>query len=225
MRDLPVICDPSHIAGDSALVPELAQKAMDICPVGALIVKEKGFDTPIGERKYDKKPAGYAGLFFCILGNVMLWIIFLGGLLPPETLWKIGQLNLPISVVTFGIFQGMWWGGCGMLIPLATSMIADVSEINKHKTGVLKDGSYSAVFSFVLKFAMALGMYVNGYLMNWAGYVSGQEIQTEEVIRNLAVITFTTGPVVMLLALPILILYPIDRDFMTQIKGQPEACE
>ncbi len=176
-------------------------------------------------RKYDKKPAGYAGLFFCILGNVMLWIIFLGGFLPPETVWKIGKLNLPISVITFGIFQGMWWGGCGMLIPLATSMIADVSEINKHKTGVLKDGSYSAVFSFVLKFAMALGMYVNGYLMNWAGYVSGQEIQTEGVIRNLAMITFTTGPVVMLLALPILILYPIDRNFMAQIKGQREACE
>ena len=110
-----------------------------------------------------------------------------------------------------------------MLIPLATSMIADVSEINKLKTGVLKDGSYSAVFSFVLKFAMALGMYVNGYLMNWAGYVSGQETQTEVAIRNLAVITFTTGPVVMVLALPILIFYPINRNFMTQIREQMEV--
>lgn len=37
---------------------ELAQKSMDICPVGAIIRKEKGFDVPIGKRTYDKKPIG-----------------------------------------------------------------------------------------------------------------------------------------------------------------------
>ena len=37
---------------------EIAQKAMDTCPVGAIIRKEKGFDVPIGERKYDKNPIG-----------------------------------------------------------------------------------------------------------------------------------------------------------------------
>lgn len=37
---------------------KLIQDAADICPVGALIVKEKGFRTPIGKRKYDKKPIG-----------------------------------------------------------------------------------------------------------------------------------------------------------------------
>jgi hypothetical protein len=31
---------------------------MDVCPVGSIIVKEKGFVTPIGERKYDKSPIG-----------------------------------------------------------------------------------------------------------------------------------------------------------------------
>ncbi len=37
---------------------EMAQRAMDLCPVGAIIRKEKGFDTPIGQRKYDKQPIG-----------------------------------------------------------------------------------------------------------------------------------------------------------------------
>jgi [NiFe] hydrogenase diaphorase moiety small subunit len=40
------------------LTEELAQKAMDVCPVGSIIVKEKGFTIPIGERKYDKTPIG-----------------------------------------------------------------------------------------------------------------------------------------------------------------------
>ncbi len=37
---------------------ELAQQAMDICPVGAIIRKEIGFAVPIGKRKYDKKAIG-----------------------------------------------------------------------------------------------------------------------------------------------------------------------
>ncbi len=37
IRELPVICDPSHISGDSKLVPELAQKAMDLNMDGLMI--------------------------------------------------------------------------------------------------------------------------------------------------------------------------------------------
>jgi [NiFe] hydrogenase diaphorase moiety small subunit len=37
---------------------EIAQKAMDICPVGVIIKKEIGFNQPIGTRKYDKVPIG-----------------------------------------------------------------------------------------------------------------------------------------------------------------------
>ncbi|MFW5959677.1 MAG: 2Fe-2S iron-sulfur cluster-binding protein [Chitinivibrionales bacterium] len=37
---------------------ELAEKAMDMCPVGAIIKKEKGFTVPVGQRKFDKKPIG-----------------------------------------------------------------------------------------------------------------------------------------------------------------------
>ena len=37
---------------------ELAEKAMAICPVGAIIRKGKGFAVPIGKRKYDHAPIG-----------------------------------------------------------------------------------------------------------------------------------------------------------------------
>ena len=36
----------------------LAQQAMDICPVGAILRKGKGFDVPIGRRTYDREPIG-----------------------------------------------------------------------------------------------------------------------------------------------------------------------
>ncbi len=42
----------------AAMTNEQAQKAMDLCPVGAIIRKEIGFSVPIGKRKFDKKPIG-----------------------------------------------------------------------------------------------------------------------------------------------------------------------
>jgi len=40
------------------LSDETAQKAMDICPVGAILKKGVGFAVPVGKRKFDKKPIG-----------------------------------------------------------------------------------------------------------------------------------------------------------------------
>ena len=37
---------------------DMAQKAMEICPVGAILRKEIGFIKPIGQRKYDYAPIG-----------------------------------------------------------------------------------------------------------------------------------------------------------------------
>jgi [NiFe] hydrogenase diaphorase moiety small subunit len=40
------------------LTPERAQQAMDICPVGSILVRERGFVVPIGKRKFDLAPIG-----------------------------------------------------------------------------------------------------------------------------------------------------------------------
>ena len=42
----------------NALTDEQAQRAMDLCPVGALIRKGVGYAVPIGKRKYDGAPIG-----------------------------------------------------------------------------------------------------------------------------------------------------------------------
>ena len=51
-----------HIEIDTELASQLteaeAQDAMDICPVGAILKKERGYNIPIGERKFDKTPIG-----------------------------------------------------------------------------------------------------------------------------------------------------------------------
>ena len=107
-----------------------------------------------------------------------------------------------------------------MLVALASSMIPDISEINRFKTGVLKDGSYAAVFSFVVKAAMAVGMLINGLILEWAGLTEGATTQEPATAYKFAIATFSSGPIVMLLALPILYFYPVDRKFMAEIKAK-----
>ena len=45
-------------AGLSDTDAAVIDKAMDACPVGAIIKKRTGYRVPIGQRKYDKKPIG-----------------------------------------------------------------------------------------------------------------------------------------------------------------------
>lgn len=37
---------------------ELVRQATEMCPVGAILRKEKGFDVPIGRRRFDRRPIG-----------------------------------------------------------------------------------------------------------------------------------------------------------------------
>lgn len=40
------------------MTDDQAQEAMDTCPVGSILRKERGYVDPIGSRKYDKQPIG-----------------------------------------------------------------------------------------------------------------------------------------------------------------------
>ncbi len=193
--------------------------------IGSLIA------TPL-VRRLDKKPAAGVGVTLSITGNLMLLLIFSGGLLPPRAVYTIAQgipivggLTFPAAALVFAFFQAMYWAGSGVLAPLATSMIADVSEINKHRTGVLKDGSYAAVFSFFSKAACSIGLLLTGLMLDWAGIIPDADIQTGAAARNVALETFISGPVIAALALLIILIYPVNRQFMLKIKADLGARE
>lgn len=176
-------------------------------------------------RRFDKKPAGYIGILISITGGLALFTLFHGGLIEPQQTWELAGWAIPLAVISFALFQGMWWGGCGILVPLATSMIADVSAINKHRTGLLKDGSYSAVFSFFLKASSAVGLLLTGWMVSGAGMIPGGDTQTAEAVSAVAVMTFLSGPIVALVSFIILKKYPIDRAYMEEIEKGSGGCD
>ena len=54
-----VINSPSGKLGDSTL--SASDKAAHVCPVGAILPKDKGFEQPIGKRLYDLQPISIVG--------------------------------------------------------------------------------------------------------------------------------------------------------------------
>ncbi|UBM61147.1 (2Fe-2S)-binding protein [Candidatus Sulfidibacterium hydrothermale] len=54
-QHLEVVLDP--VLG-ADMPDELAKKAMENCPTGSILYKGKGFEQPIGTRKYDNQPIG-----------------------------------------------------------------------------------------------------------------------------------------------------------------------
>lgn len=102
-------------------------------------------------------------------------------------------------------------------------MIADVSEINKYRTGVLKDGSYAAVFSFFSKAALSVGLLLTGLVLDWAGIVPEAISQTAAAARNVALVTFISGPIFAAIALLIILIYPVNRKFVMKIKAELAA--
>jgi glycoside/pentoside/hexuronide:cation symporter, GPH family len=187
--------------------------------VGSLVA------TPL-VRRLDKKPAAAVGVALNVAGNVLLYVFFIGGILAPqaslrlpESLPLIGGRMLPLAALVFALGQAMYWAGNGLMAPIAISMIADISEINKHRTGILKDGSYSAFFSFFNKAASSLGLLITGLVLDWAGIVPEAASQTPAASKNVARLTFIFGPVFALLALLIMLTYPVNRQYMGKVKA------
>lgn len=171
-------------------------------------------------RRFDKKPTGYFGMALSMFGGLGLLAVFSGGLMSPQQLpFTVFGKEFHVATLVFGLLQMCWWGGCGFVVPLASSMIADVAAINEKKTGIKKNASYAAVFTFCTKAAGSVGMIVCGAIIAFAGIVSGAKEQAPEAVRNIAMMTFLCGPLVMVAALLLLRSYPVNRDNIQEIGG------
>ena len=167
-------------------------------------------------KRWDKKKTGIIAMVVSSAGGLGLFAVFTGGLLDPQA--SVG--GFPLAVAVFAMLQILWWGGCGIIVPLATSMIADLAEVKKLQTGEVTEGRYAAGFSFFLKLANSLGLLVTGFILTGVGYISGAEAQAPAAINNLAVTTFVAGPILMAVSFFVLRLYPLTHAKMSELRTQ-----
>jgi Na+/melibiose symporter-like transporter len=102
-------------------------------------------------------------------------------------------------------------------------MMADVSEVRRLKTGEVKDGGYSSVFSLAMRMAISFSLIVAGWCLSCIGYQVPKDgnavTQTPQAIWNLGMVTFVIGAVICLLSLLAIRLYPITRARLEKLRN------
>jgi GPH family glycoside/pentoside/hexuronide:cation symporter len=171
-------------------------------------------------KRLDKKGTVLFGGLLSIGSNFLLAALFLPGVLVPGQTVTVFSFTVPIAFMVFALFHGLYWLGNGIIFPTVLSMMADVSEINELKTRVNKDGAYSAVFSFSQKCAISIAVLVSGYTLTLIGFEPGKEIvQSTETLWRLCAVTLLAGPIISLISLGWIRLYPVDNNLLTEMRS------
>jgi GPH family glycoside/pentoside/hexuronide:cation symporter len=170
-------------------------------------------------RKLEKKGAVCFGGMASVASNFILAGLFLPGVLVPGHSLSVMSWTIPYAFLTFVLFHALYWLGNGVIFPTATSMMADVSEIHEIRTGVNKDGAYAALFTFSHKCAISIGMLASGYLLTLSGFEAGTGVvQSPDTVWNLCGVTLLVGPVISLISLGLIRLYPVDKGLLQQMR-------
>jgi Na+/melibiose symporter-like transporter len=64
-----------------------------------------------------------------------------------------------------------------------------------------------------------MGVLICGLLLQLAGIVSGADEQTPEAVRNISILTFLSGPIVIIGAFILLRRYPVNRESIRQMEA------
>jgi GPH family glycoside/pentoside/hexuronide:cation symporter len=172
-------------------------------------------------KKLEKKGTVYFGGITSVGSNFILAGLFLSGILAPGQSATVFSWSIPYAFLVFVLFHSLYWLGNGVIFPTATSMIADVSEIHEIKTGMNKDGAYAAIFTFAQKCAISLGVLVSGYLLTLIGFEAGSGlVQRPEAVWLLCGVTLLVGPLISLVSLGLIRLYPVDRESLERFRSR-----
>lgn len=143
--------------------------------------------------RIDKGPAYALGLSIAAVTFILAYL-----LLPNEPTPLVY-----VVAVLLGLGFSFHW-----VIPYA--MMPDVTEYDQRMTGERREGAYFGLSNFMTKFAIALGIAVPGWALDWFGYVPNA-VQTSSALFGIRFFYAIVPALFMLACVPILIRYPITR--------------
>lgn len=119
-------------------------------------------------KKIGKKKAFIISQGISIIGYIMLWFLFIPG--------KPYMFIFALPLFSFGI---------GSLFVLMMSMTADVIDLDELNTGLRREGTFGAIYWWMVKFGFAIAGGLSGAIMSMVGFDSGAATQPEGAIDGL----------------------------------------
>ncbi|MGN0468746.1 MAG: MFS transporter [Acutalibacteraceae bacterium] len=175
----------------------LGMSSDDMVIVIVVLVVTMAIMTPIVAKVSEKTDRRTASLIFISITFVSLIVMKIVGI--------NGVVTLIAEVVCCGIGLACFW-------TVFYSMAYDIVEVDEFINSKRREGMITAFPQFFQKFGSAIGMWIAGQVLDFAGYNGAAEVQTEaakNAIENIATII----PCIFLAFSIIgLILYPVTKE-------------
>lgn len=156
---------------------------------------------------------------------------------------RFGKRHALALDMLFGItvFIGTWWlysprlpwlqlvasGGIGLcgaaLWVMHGSMGADVMDFDELQSHKRREGAFSACSSWIMKASSALTMFLSGIVLNATGFDAQKAQQSAETVTNIRLSLAAIPSVGLAIALVMVLLYPLTRERMHEIRLQLET--
>jgi GPH family glycoside/pentoside/hexuronide:cation symporter len=196
------------------VVEVLKRNSGDLALIGLPSVGVSILATPLllrYARRFGKRIAYItSALFAC--ASYLSWIVAV----PNES---------PLMLVLRGAILGVGFAGN---VLFAMSMITDAIEMDSLKTGMRREGMYTAVFSFVEKFSGAIGPTLVGIALSMAGFNAKAQVSAAnyESVRNATLLGVAYIPAFFaILSVVILCFYRLDQKDLQQARSDRDASD
>jgi GPH family glycoside/pentoside/hexuronide:cation symporter len=161
------------------------------------------------------KRGGYIFSTLCTIGVAASWAFEGPGTVPD---WEL---------IVRGFFNGLAFAGN---VAFAMSMLTDAMELDAHRTGMRREGMFTALYSFVEKFAAAFGPFIVGLALSAAGFdPQTPPKEVTEGVRQAVLLGVTYAPALCMLAsIAILAFYRLDEAALDRARSgesEPNATE
>jgi GPH family glycoside/pentoside/hexuronide:cation symporter len=149
--------------------------------------------------------------------SVALVLVLISG----ATTWWTNTPALPGLMLINTVFIGAGYAGLWLMIP---SMQGDVIDGDELATGERREGSFAAVYSWVLKLSFCAGFLLSGPLLEWTGFDAKRGADQPPEVLYAMRIGYVALPVgALLVALVLLKFFPLTREVMERIRADLEA--
>jgi GPH family glycoside/pentoside/hexuronide:cation symporter len=154
-------------------------------------------------QKFGKRTAFLYSQSISVLGYCMFWWSF-----SPENPWL---MFIPIPLYAFGI---------GGLFTIMMSMTADICDMDELETGQRREGTFGAIYWWMIKFGLAFAGLASGLILSVIGFDNSVGAQTEETLTQLR-FAFIGIPIAgTLTAIFVMRNYDLDEKKATEIRDE-----
>ncbi|MBT8131081.1 MAG: MFS transporter [Gammaproteobacteria bacterium] len=140
-----------------------------------------------------------------IIGYAMFWWCF-----QPE---RPLLMFLPLPLFAFGI---------GGLFTLMMSMTADVCDLDELRTGSRREGTFAAIYWWMVKFGFAIAGLLSGLILTLVGFDQDAVVQTPSALAGLRMAYIIVPTVGTTLAMLVMLGYDLTEERAHEIREQLE---